>query len=292
MNDLDALRLNNPLPNVINQMAPGVALQADGREFIGCCPFHDEKSPSFTVFQGRKDGQWRFHCFGCDVKPGDVIDFVATLKGVSVGEAIRILSGAKAGPNRAPAPAVVSVDPYAGIVPLDPPTEIVAGRKLSLFNPKRGKMGSLSPSLVHPYRRLDGSMIGYVLRHEMTDGGKETPSVHWVRLPSGDECWCRFPFEKPRPLYGLELIGDAKRVFVVEGEKCKDAFAETTGGVIASWIGGTNGVIHTDWSPLFGKDVLIWPDLDGPGAAAALQVREQLIGRAKSIRFIDCFKGT
>lgn len=289
LNDLDALRLNNPLPQIASQMAPMAGIVADGRDFIGCCPFHEEDTPSFTIFLGRKDNRWRYHCFGCDAH-GDVIDFVEHIKGVSTGEAIRILGGAGAGPNVAPIPAVAAVDPYAGIVVLDPKNEIAAGRKLVLYNPKRERMGNITPSMVFPYRREDGSIMGYVLRHELPEGGKETPSVHWVRLPNGQECWARFPFPKPRPLYNLHLVGGASQVIVVEGEKCADRLAEHMHRAVVSWPGGTNGVIHTDWSPLSGKSVVIVPDFDGPGAAAALSIKKQLEGVASSVRLVDLFQ--
>lgn len=290
MTNLDDLRRDNPLPTVAE--AEGVALEADGYEFKACCPFHGESTPSFTIFRGRKDNQWRFHCFGCDAK-GDVIEFIQLLKGVSTGEAIRVLGGAfHAGPNVQPT-APAAVDIYAGIVPLDPPSELAIGRKVVLYNPKRERMGNIIPSLVHPYRRIDGSLIGYVLRHELPDGGKETPSVHWVRLPSGEECWSRYPFAKPRPIYGLHRIGGANQVIIVEGEKCADKLTEARGGKPAlSWVGGTNGIDHTDWSPLAGRDVLVWPDNDVPGGIAALHLESILKGVASKVRLIDCVKGS
>lgn len=52
-------------------------------------------------------------------------------------------------------------------------------------------------------------------------------------------CWARFPFSKPRPLYGLDMIRDAKQVIVVEGEKCRNALAKATGRTVVSWPGGT-----------------------------------------------------
>lgn len=63
-----------------------VDLKKAGKNYQGCCPFHDEKSPSFTVAQ---DKQF-FHCFGCGAH-GDVIDFVADINRVEFIEAIKIL---------------------------------------------------------------------------------------------------------------------------------------------------------------------------------------------------------
>lgn len=88
--------------------------------------------------------------------------------------------------------------------------------------------------------------------------------VMWVRLPDGTETWCRFPFPKPRPLYGVDRLGEARAVLVVEGEKCRDALSAATGRTVVSWPGGTQGVKHADWSPLAGRSVLMWPDADRP----------------------------
>lgn len=63
-----------------------VDLKKAGKNYQGCCPFHDEKSPSFTVAQGKQF----FHCFGCG-EHGDVIDFVAKINRVEFIDAIKIL---------------------------------------------------------------------------------------------------------------------------------------------------------------------------------------------------------
>ena len=286
MSDIDRIRRDVSLPATAQSF--GVDLEADGQEFVACCPFHSEDTPSFTIFPG-KDGVARYQCFGCGER-GDVIDFVKKLKGVSTGEAIKILGGsgnnsANVEPIRLP-----RRDIYAHIVRLDPPSELAANRKLVLYNPKREQNGNINPSAVYPYRRLDGSLIGYVLRHDLPGGSKETPMVQWARLPDGRECWCRLPFEKPRPLYRLDKLGSGQ-VFVVEGEKCADKMAEFTGKATVAWPGGTYGVGHTDWSPLAGRDVIVWPDFDVPGYSTDERVGEALSAIAKRVRFFDLGKG-
>ncbi|TAL60612.1 MAG: toprim domain-containing protein [Bacteroidetes bacterium] len=61
----------------------GIELQPKGNNYVGLCPFHAEKVPSFTLLQEKN----RYHCFGCGVD-GDVIDFVAKQTGYSIGDAI------------------------------------------------------------------------------------------------------------------------------------------------------------------------------------------------------------
>lgn len=282
MSDIDRIRRDYPMPATAQQY--GVDLEADGQEYVACCPFHSEDTPSFTLFVG-KDGVWRFQCFGCG-KNGDVVDFIKYLKGVSTGEAIKILGGSAASGSNIAREILPRIDIYQSIARVDPTTELAPNKKIVLYNPKREQNGNIVPSAVYPYTRLDGSLIGYVLRHDLPDGGKETPMVQWARLPDGRECWCRLPFEKPRPLYGLGRLKEGQ-VFVVEGEKCADAMAEFTGRNVVAWPGGTYGVGHCDWSPLAGRDVLIWPDFDVPGYSTAKRVGEALSAIAKRVRFID-----
>mgnify|MGYP003411808088 CR=1 FL=1 len=285
--DIERLRRDASLSDTASGF--GVKLMKDGGEFVACCPFHQEDTPSFTIFTG-KDRVERFHCFGCGER-GDVLDFVQTIKSVDVKEAIKILGGGSSDRQNV-APRVVEVrDFYADITPIDPPSgEIEKGKRVRLYNPKRAgsdrEWGSFAPSLVHPYRRADGSLFGYVLRHDLPDGDKETPMVMWVRLPDGKECWARFPFPKPRPLYGLHEL-DGRQVIVVEGEKCRDALRAAAGRPVVSWAGGTQGVKHADWSPLAGLNVVIWPDADGPGLATADEVASIVHGLNATPRVLN-----
>src|SRR3954451_22004172 len=82
---LDELRARTVLSAVI---APTVKLIRAGREWKACCPFHNEKSPSFTV----NDDKGFFHCFGCGAH-GDVIGFAMRIDRLSFPEAGERLAG-------------------------------------------------------------------------------------------------------------------------------------------------------------------------------------------------------
>lgn len=286
--DVERLRRDVSLSDIAAGF--GLKLERDGGEFVACCPFHSEETGSFTIFTGN-DHVERYMCFGCGAK-GDVLDFVQGVKGVDLKEAIKILGGGSSDrPNVAPRRVEVR-DVYAGIIPVTPPSDTIeVGKRVRLYNPKRAgterEWGSFSPSMVFPYRLADGSLFGYVLRHDLPGGDKETPMVMWARLPDGKECWCRFPFPKPRPLYGLERLGDARLVIVVEGEKCRDALRKATGRVVVSWAGGTQGVKHADWSPLAGRNVVIWPDADEPGLNTADEIAAIVHGLKATPRVLD-----
>lgn len=284
--DLEALRRDTSLADTASSY--GVGLQKDGAEWVACCPLHSEDTPSFTIFVGR-DHVERFQCFGCGAA-GDVLDFVRAIKGVDLGEAIRILGGKALRDNVQPK-RIAAVDIYADIEPVEIDLGIrSAGKRVKLYNPKRKgtdrEWGSFIPSAVYPYTRTDGSLFGYVLRHDLPDGGKETPMVMRVRLPSGDVCWCRYPFPKPRPLYGLADLRPGQ-VFIAEGEKCRDALAKATGFNFVSWAGGTHGIKHADWSPLAGRSVVIWPDADDPGFKTAGEIADILQPMSCRVRVMN-----
>lgn len=65
-----------------------VALKNKGKEFGGLCPFHNEKTPSFTV----NDDKGFYHCFGCGAH-GNAFDFLMQTEGLSFPEAIEYMAG-------------------------------------------------------------------------------------------------------------------------------------------------------------------------------------------------------
>jgi len=82
---------------------------------------------------------------------------------------------------------------------------------------------------------------------------------------------------EPRPLYNQPGIHNAAQVVLVEGEKCAQALIEL--GIVATTAmhGANAPVDKTDWSPLAGKAVLIWPDRDKPGWEYAVQAAQAIL---------------
>ncbi len=72
-------------PYLVDLIAATVKLRRRGRFWEGLCPFHNEKTPSFHIFQGR-DQKWRWHCQGCHEK-GDAIDWLMRRRGLTYIEA-------------------------------------------------------------------------------------------------------------------------------------------------------------------------------------------------------------
>lgn len=81
---LDELRSRLSLSEIVGRR---VALKRKGREHSGLCPFHNEKTPSFTL----NDQKGFFHCFGCGAH-GDVVGFVMRSEGLSFPEAVERLA--------------------------------------------------------------------------------------------------------------------------------------------------------------------------------------------------------
>ena len=72
--------------NIVDVIGEVVQLIKAGRNFLGLCPFHGEKTPSFNVVE---DKQF-YHCFGCG-RSGDVFKFIEDYRGVSFMEAVQIV---------------------------------------------------------------------------------------------------------------------------------------------------------------------------------------------------------
>ena len=81
---IDEIRQSNDIVDVISQY---VRLKRSGRNYFGLCPFHNEKSPSFSVSPDKQI----FHCFGCGVG-GNVFTFLMKIEGISFIEAIQNLA--------------------------------------------------------------------------------------------------------------------------------------------------------------------------------------------------------
>ena len=87
MNDRDEIKLRvKSAVNLAEFIGREIELKKVGEnEWKALCPFHTDKSPSFTVFL--KNGNWSFHCFGCDAS-GDVFEWIMRRKGLAFPQAL------------------------------------------------------------------------------------------------------------------------------------------------------------------------------------------------------------
>lgn len=138
------------------------------------------------------------------------------------------------------------------------------------------------------YRNANEEEIFYVVRFELPDGKKEFRPYSFD-LNTGK--WVTKAPAAPRPLYGLELL--AKKpgapVLIVEGERAADAARILAGRAYTAvtWPNGSNSVSKVDWTPLYGRKILIWPDADEPGKKAAALIAGLLVRECPEVKVLN-----
>lgn len=125
------------------------------------------------------------------------------------------------------------------------------------------------------YLSADGQLLACVYRYDPPSGKQYRPwdaQARATRMPA------------VRPLYNLPEIASAEALVLVEGEKCADALMQL--GIVATTaMGGAAAAIDkTDWSPLAGKTVAVWPDHDEAGAKYAEAIIPKLQAMGVNVR--------
>jgi predicted P-loop ATPase len=229
------------------------------------------------------NGRWAD--FAAEEKGGDLISLYAAMHGLDNGKAAVQLSrdygledvagvqpardGAADKPRPAPAP-----PPEPASKPRAEPEGWVTMMPVPPHAPPA--------TFKHPFRalsdithtaayRLDGQLLGYVVRFKTSDGGKETLPYTWcTSAKDGASRWTWKQWDEPRPLYiPAQTKPGMRTVVLVEGERKADmlhALLEASmPGVylVASWPGGCKAWKKALWDWLAGCTVLLWPDCDG-----------------------------
>ncbi len=266
--------------NIVDVIGSRVEIKRQGKDHIGLCPFHGERSPSFTVSETKQF----FHCFGCGAQ-GDVIKFIMDFENVEFPDACKIL-GAPQGeriidpdqPARArqrpmPEPERVTCPPPPGAPP--PPINGVTGS--------------------WEYRTPEGDPWFYVTRVDVIKNGKPVlkpngkhEKQYYPWSWSEQDGWKQRHASAPRPLYGLERLAvspPSDPVVLVEGEKCCNAAEQMfpPNRCPMTWPGGSQAVSKIDWTPLKGRRVFIWPDPDAAGTKCTAALCDALRGIASEV---------
>ncbi|MCB9222147.1 MAG: AAA family ATPase [Ignavibacteria bacterium] len=167
--------------------------------------------------------------------------------------------------------------------------------------PKMCQVGDYVETARYPYKNEKGELIHYVIRLEDKEGNKITPPLSFGYDPQRNEnpYWKMKGFdygEEKKTLYHLEEMQKKPlaHVIVVEGEKTAEAAATKLEKlhekeyIAVTWHGGAQAVSKTDWTPLAGRDVLIWPDNDKAGFKAGKEVERELLRvGSKTIKSVD-----
>jgi DNA primase len=245
----------NPLLDYAQKQ--GWQLKRRGSNFVCLCPLYEETTPSFTI-DPRKN-LWT--CFGCDTG-GSIIDLHAQLRGLSIGEAMRELSGGFR-------------DGFAG----SSATKALQ-RKENIATPKPALEPTQSETEIadYDYQDATGKVVFQVVRYK-------PKAFKQCRIVDGKRVWSmegveRLPYRLP------ELLANPTSVWIVEGER--DVETLRTIGQTATCNPGGAG----KWLPAFsqylrGKCVYIAADNDDPGQKHGREVLKSLEGIVKWVKWIE-----
>lgn len=160
-------------------------------------------------------------------------------------------------------------------------TERIEQKKQKLGTKPHEDMIELgAPVATYKYYDTRGNVIAAVNRFE-PDGTRESKTFrpYCFKTVDGVTKWVKGAPDL-RPLYRLPEIATAPTVVLCEGEGCADALNEVGIPATTAMQGANAQVEKTDWSPLTGKTIVIWPDNDAPGKqyAAAVAARLAVLG--------------
>lgn len=146
------------------------------------------------------------------------------------------------------------------------------GRSRVLPAPRRRspQLDKLGPATATwNYLDAQGVLLAVVRRYDPPGGGKEfRPWDARKRKTASPD---------PRPLYNQPGLARADTVVLVEGEKCAQALIDIGICATTAMHGAHAPVEKTDWSPLAGKTVLVWPDCDKPGQEYAKRAAQAIV---------------
>lgn len=137
-------------------------------------------------------------------------------------------------------------------------------------NPKGGEAWG-APTCVYRYTDPQGKLIAEIERYDWEKDGEAKKTFRpW------DVARRKYTHPETRPLYNLPNIASAPEIIITEGEKAADALiAQNIDATTA--MGGSNAPLEkTDWTPLRGRKVVIWPDNDEAGKAYAERLKTHL----------------
>jgi hypothetical protein len=145
------------------------------------------------------------------------------------------------------------------------------------------------PDGMWPYKNAKGAIHFWVCRWNVVKGGqpdKEIRPLCWFP----DRGWRFAHLPTPRPLYNLDqlTVRPNAPVIVCEGEPAADAACQLfPDHVVVTSCGGARAARSSDWTPLAGRPVKIWPDNDKPGEDYARDVAEILAELDCEIAIVD-----
>lgn len=255
---------------ILTQICPGGTIQ--GKEYQAAA-INGGKGKSFSF--NLQTGKWAD--FATGEKGGDIISLYAAAKSVNNAEAARMLQEQFMNISAKPQHHY-PVKTVKDITIIKPPSHAV--------KPEKPLNNGLTPSYSWTYRDHDGEPLFYIFRYDMPDGTKTFTPLSF----SSTGQWVKKQWPAPRPLYNLDKLtrNPNKPVLVVEGEKAADAAEQMQDiYIVTTWPGGVNAINKTDFTPLYNRKLLLWPDGDQPGIKGMAQLASLLREHVIEIKIIN-----
>ena len=290
---LHHLRRRTRLSDLVGRC--GVKLVRRGREFVGLCPFHRERTPSFTVADDKKF----FHCFGCGAH-GDVFAFLMLVENIDFRTAVAKIAGGL-GADMPEAPRIGGVSNINQLSDREARNRQLAWRLWTAAGDPRGT--PVEKYLHHRGLELPSMpVLRWAPRCWNHETGRELPAmlarvdghdgkfaaVHrtWL-LPDGSgKAALREPKMSLAPLHGgaARLSPAAETLLIGEGLETTLAGMVATG--LAAWAAlSTSGLVALRL-PLGVRTVIILADHDvsGAGQRAARTAAQRRLAEGRRVR--------
>lgn len=290
--EIEGIRRAHPLPGVVAKIVP---LRRSGSEWVAQCPFHPDRTPSFTVY----DSGNRFKCFGCGAG-GDVLDFVQRAYGLTLVEAARQLDGGQVpampvaslqgpeedGERRKSQAAAIAIWQRAapatgtpaeaylrlrGLLPPYPPS-------LGFVELPCGNSGPL-PCLVAAVRNVAGEVTG-VQRIWLAPGGQGKADVAKPKRSLGSIRGGAIRLAEP----GAEGV-----LAICEGPETGLSLQRLLG--LPVWVAAGASFLPAMEFPATVRSVIIGADNDRAGLAAADKAALAFAGRGLIVRIVRPLDG-
>ena len=260
------------LEDLAREVDPGCRREAS--EIVLLNPHTGDRTrKNFSI--NRSSGTWKDFA-ASDIGGGDLVSFWAYCKGLSQKEAgqelakrFGVAGDAPGKPWKGPKEAPVWVPRFESE---EPPYQAPPD----------------NPTRIWTYRDELGRALFQRPRYDHPGGKKEVKYWGLFRQLDGSLSWMMKAPPKPWPLYGLDRLQGAENgvVLVVEGEKAADAANDLFPRMAVVTSGGADSASSVDWTPLRGRQVVLWPDHDEPGKKYAGAVAAQLKGLGITLRVV------
>jgi phage/plasmid primase-like uncharacterized protein len=272
----------------------GVTLVRRGREFVALCPFHHERTPSFTVVDDKRF----FHCFGCGAH-GDVFAFVMLVENIDFRTAVASIAG-RLGADMPEAPGIDAVSKIDQLSDREARNRELAWRLWSAAGDPRG-------TPVENYLHTRGlglpsmPVLRWAPRCWNRETGRELPAmlarvdgpdnkfaaVHrtWLLQGGSGKAALRNPKMLLGPTRGAAVRLEPAAPVLAVAEGIETALTATAAGY-AAWSALSAGGIRSVVLPPIVKEVLIVGDhdLNGVGQRAARQAADRRLAEGRRVR--------